>query len=84
MSNNPLLDKILKNSPTKNAAVLSKSIFFKDKDLIPTDLPILNIAFSGSPAGGLASGLTVFAGVSKSFKCLGGDTKLVVYRSKKE
>ena len=82
MSNNPLLDRILKNSPTKNAAVLSKSIFFKDKDIIPTDLPILNIAFSGSPAGGLASGLTVFAGASKSFKSLLGLLCMKAYLDK--
>ena len=43
---------------------------FKEKDLIPTDLPILNIAFSGSLTGGLESGLTVIAGQSKSFKTM--------------
>jgi hypothetical protein len=83
MKNN-LLERILKNSPTKHASILSESEFFKDKDVIPTDLPILNIAFSGSLDGGLCSGLTVIAGQSKSFKCLGGDTKLVVYKLKKE
>ena len=69
MKNN-LLERILKNSPTKHASILSESEFFKDKDVIPTDLPILNIAFSGSLDGGLSSGLTVLAGVSKSFKTL--------------
>jgi RecA/RadA recombinase len=69
MKNN-LLDRILKNSPTKHASILSESEFFKDKDVIPTDLPILNIAFSGSLDGGLCSGLTVLAGQSKSFKTL--------------
>jgi hypothetical protein len=69
---NPLISRLLKNSPTKNSSVLSDSIFFKDKDIIPTDLPILNIAFSGSPVGGLSSGLTVFAGQSRSFKSLLG------------
>jgi hypothetical protein len=67
-----LISRLLKNSPTKNSSVLSDSIFFKDKDIIPTDLPILNIAFSGSPVGGLSSGLTVFAGQSRSFKSLLG------------
>jgi len=82
MSSNPLLDRILKNSPTKNASVLSKSIFFQNRDVIPTDLPILNIAFSGSPIGGLASGLTIFAGASKSFKSLLGLFCLKAYLDK--
>lgn len=69
MKNN-LLERILKNSPTKHASILSESEFFKDKDVIPTDLPILNIAFSGSLDGGLSSGLTILAGASKSFKTL--------------
>lgn len=75
-----LIDKILKNSPTKHASILADSVFFKEKDVIPTDLPILNIAFSGSLDGGLSSGLTIFAGKSKSFKCCGPNTKLVVYK----
>jgi RecA/RadA recombinase len=67
-----LIEKILKTSPTKNASILSSSVFFHEKDVIPTDLPILNIAFSGSLDGGVSSGLTVFAGQSKSFKTLLG------------
>lgn len=67
-----LMEKILKNSPTKYASVLTESEMFKDKDVIPTDLPILNIAFSGSLKGGLSSGLTILAGASKSFKTMLG------------
>lgn len=66
------MEKIMKNSPTKHSSILANSIFFKEKDNIPTDLPILNIAFSGSPRGGLSSGLTVLAGQSKSFKTMLG------------
>lgn len=69
-SSNPLLDKIIKNSPTKYVSVLSESEFFGDKDVITTDLPILNVAFSGKLDGGLTSGLTIFAGASKSFKTM--------------
>jgi RecA/RadA recombinase len=72
MKSNSLIEKILKNSPTKNSSILSESVFFKKKDVIPTDLPILNVAFSGSLDGGLISGLTIFAGASKSFKTLLG------------
>lgn len=65
-----LLDKMLKSGNIKSASVLSKSSFFNTKEVIPTDLPILNIAFSGSLDGGLLPGLTVVAGASKSFKTM--------------
>jgi len=67
-----LLDKMLKAGSVKGSSVLSKSNFFQAKDPIKTDLPIINIAFSGSLNGGLIPGLTVLAGVSKSFKTLLG------------
>lgn len=70
MTVNKLMAKYLKNSPTKYAAVLSESAFFNDKDVIPTDVPIFNIAFSGTTQGGIVSGLTLLAGPSKSFKSL--------------
>ena len=63
-----LMNRLIKNSPTKHASILSESEFFMDKDTIPTDLPILNIAFSGKLDGGLVSGLTTIAGESRSFK----------------
>lgn len=67
-----LLDKMLKAGSVKGSSVLSKSSFFKNKDPIATELPILNIAFCGSLDGGLLPGLTVLAGASKSFKTLLG------------
>lgn len=69
---NALRDRILKNSPTKYSSVLTTSELFSNKDVIPTSLPILNVAFSGSLNGGLSSGLTIFAGASKSFKTMLG------------
>jgi len=48
--------------------VLSKSKFFTDKDMIQTDVPIVNVALSGNLDGGLTPGLTMFAGPSKHFK----------------
>jgi RecA/RadA recombinase len=65
-----LLEKMLKTGSTKTSAVLSTSPFFNQKEAIPTDLPILNIAFSGSLNGGLLPGLTVIAGMSKTFKTM--------------
>jgi RecA/RadA recombinase len=65
-----LLEKMMKAGTTKHAAVLASSPFFNQKESIPTELPILNIAFSGSLDGGLLPGLTIFAGASKSFKTM--------------
>lgn len=65
-----LLEKMLKTGGLKSGSILSKSSFFNAKEPIPTDLPILNIAFSGTLDGGLLPGLTVVAGASKSFKTM--------------
>jgi RecA/RadA recombinase len=63
-----LLDKLKKNSTIKDSAILSKSKFFAAKDMIPTSIPALNIALSGSLEGGFTPGLTMWAGPSKHFK----------------
>lgn len=63
-----LIDKLAKASTVKYTSVLSKSKFFGSKDETLTDLPILNLAFSGSFKGGFKSGLTQFAGPSRHFK----------------
>jgi RecA/RadA recombinase len=36
--------------------------------MVPTKVPMINVALSGDPDGGLTSGLTVLAGPSKNFK----------------
>ena len=63
-----ILDKIKKNSSIKDSAILSKSKFFTNKDMIPTAVPIINVALSGKLGGGLTPGLTMWAGPSKHFK----------------
>lgn len=63
-----LLDKMLKSGSKNGASVLSESLYFNNTEFTPTNLPILNIAFSGSLKGGLTSGLTILAGESKTFK----------------
>jgi len=62
------MDKLKKNSKVKETSVLSESKFFTEKDMIQTDVPMINVALSGSVDGGLAPGLTVLAGPSKHFK----------------
>jgi RecA/RadA recombinase len=63
-----ILEKIKKNSSIKESAILSKSKFFTQKDMIPTSVPIINVALSGRLDGGLTPGLTMWAGPSKHFK----------------
>lgn len=62
------MDKLKKNSKLSHTSVLSESKFFTEKDMVPTDVPMINVALSGSVDGGLAPGLTVLAGPSKHFK----------------
>jgi len=63
-----IMDKLKKNSKIKATSILSESKFFNEKDMVPTDVPMMNVALSGSVDGGLAPGLTVLAGPSKHFK----------------
>lgn len=63
-----LRDRILKSSNIKEAALLSKSTFFQNRVQIPMDIPVLNIALSGSLDGGLTGGHTAIGGPSRHFK----------------
>ena len=63
-----IMDKLKKNSKIKTTEVLSESKFFTEKDMTPTDVPMINVALSGSVDGGVSPGLTVLAGPSKHFK----------------
>ncbi len=63
-----MMDKLKKNSKIKTTAILSKSKFFTETDMVPTDVPMVNVALSGSIDGGITPGLTVLAGPSKHFK----------------
>ena len=63
-----IMDKLKKNSKLNHTSVLSESKFFNEKDMVPTHVPMMNVALSGSIDGGLAPGLTILAGPSKHFK----------------
>jgi len=63
-----ILEKLKKNSTIKDTSILSQSKFFTKKDMIPTTIPVLNVALSGRLDGGLTPGLTMWAGPSKHFK----------------
>lgn len=63
-----LIDRIRKNSTIKETDILTESKFFTKKDMIPTSVPVINVALSGRLDGGLTPGLTMWAGPSKHFK----------------
>ncbi len=63
-----IMDKLKKNSRIKGTDVLEKSVYFGDKDMVVTPVPMVNVALSGDIDGGLTAGLTVLAGPSKHFK----------------
>lgn len=54
----------------KESEILADSEFFTSKDITSTEIPILNLACSGEFKGGLYSGITVLAGLPKSYKTL--------------
>jgi len=77
-----LLARLKKVSSLDDTAILAKSSFYMDKDVIPTDVPMINVALSGKLDGGLSSGLTVLAGPSKHFKTLFGILMMASYLKK--
>ena len=62
------MDKLKKNSKIKTTEILSDSKFFNETDMVATDVPMINVALSGSTEGGIIPGFTVLAGPSKHFK----------------
>ena len=63
-----LMAKLKKNSKIKLTSEMDKSEFFQEKEVVQTDVPMLNVALTGELDGGLTPGLTVLAGPSKHFK----------------
>lgn len=63
-----IMDKLKKNSKIKTSEILNESKFFTETDMVSTDVPMVNVALSGSIDGGVMPGLTVLAGPSKHFK----------------
>lgn len=60
--------EILKGLNNKSAAFLDDSVYYGERELISTSIPIINVALSGSLEGGLSTGLTLVGGASKSYK----------------
>jgi RecA/RadA recombinase len=63
-----LMAKLKKNSKIKLTSQMDESEFFQEKEVVQTDVPMINVALTGSLDGGITAGLTVLAGPSKHFK----------------
>ena len=63
-----LRDRLVQNSTIKLTSLLAESELFTKKDMIPTAVPMINVALSGTVDGGITPGLTMLAGPSKHFK----------------
>jgi len=63
-----LRDKLIKNSTIELTATLMDSKIYTKKDMVPTSVPMINVALSGTVDGGITPGLTMLAGPSKHFK----------------
>jgi len=63
-----IMDRLKKNTKLKHTSVMSESTMFGKRDMVPTDVPMLNVALSGDVNGGLTSGVTIVAGPSRHFK----------------
>lgn len=77
-----LKKRLMKASTNKLTAGLEKSSFFNDRDMVKTNVPMLNLALSGRFDGGLPSGLGLLAGPSKSFKTCMGLVMVAAYLKK--
>jgi RecA/RadA recombinase len=63
-----LINRLIKNSTIEDTSIITESKIYGKKDMIPTHVPMVNVALSGTVDGGLTPGLTVLAGPSKHFK----------------
>lgn len=64
-----LIERLASASKIKESAILSESIYTTSQSKpIPTPVPMVNVALSGSINGGITGGITTLAGPSKHFK----------------
>ena len=77
-----LLAKLQKNTTLKHVDTMAHSTFFNDRDVVSTDVVMLNIALHGSIHGGVTPGLTTIAAPSAHFKSLLGLFMVAAYMKK--
>lgn len=76
---NPLMARLKKASKIAETSSLAENEILGNIECAHTGIPCIDIAFCGSLDGGVTSGLTTLAGASKSFKCVDGNTRIIVY-----
>lgn len=65
-----LMKRVMKESKNPYICKIMESEILSRANLVPIDLPALNIALSGDLDGGIGAGVTTIAGKSKHFKSL--------------
>ena len=50
-----IMDKLQKNSRIKETDTLDKSKIFSNQEMVTTRVPMINVALSGDPDGGLTA-----------------------------
>lgn len=76
------MERMMKAGSVKGSEILATSGFFKNENMVTTELPILNVAYSGKLDGGFVPGLTILAGASKTFKTMLGLYSMKSYLEK--
>lgn len=64
------MERMLKSGTIKDISTLDNSMYFNNKDFVVTDLPLLNVAFSGEIDGGFSTGVGFICGESRTYKTL--------------
>lgn len=67
-----LMERMLAIGGKNVVQIMADSDFYSKKHVVDLEVPVLNIASSGTFDGGLMPGVTLLAGVSKSFKTILG------------
>jgi hypothetical protein len=65
-----LRERLIKNSTVKGITTIGEADFYKNIEVCPTEIPVLDIGLSGDIDQGLYPGHTMIAGPSKHFKTL--------------
>ncbi len=63
-----LMDRARKASKLEHTSTLDTSVLFNNRRMVPTGVPMINVALSADLDGGLQAGHTMLAGPSKHFK----------------
>lgn len=63
-----LIEKLIKTSTIKQTSLITESKVYGKKEMVPTPVPMVNVALSGRVDGGISPGMLMLAGPSKHFK----------------